>query len=425
MLQPVSVPSHLAAYSRPLHPIRQPQPRFGMLNRGMGHILKDVVLNTTKEAKSSGKGIGRFLSWTGAVTTLLTILFANGDATLALMREKANMFQNRDTPLVSVLPRLPETAEGEDGITRAKIAAMIEKYENKEVAWLTKPMLEDYIKAGLVEALLTPNEYTKTIVPGLGGWQARLIDGSEIVVNIGLNDAEQFYHQYNIPTTVTLSGFTLSWLEATLLAGALGIPVAGMLQSLTESLGRRRKKPKPEPLPPLENRQREASYVTGIFLVAKKLGVTDDLLTEGEVSRRAERLQPAANETSLTRSELKKRLTVLMSGEVAEAMLHGDDPSVESLGTRGMATRIADFMIRKLGLGKTIGGPDIPAKLDDETERKLQGEVHEILAESVSEAKTVLASYPPEKLTALRDAFVANPDLKDDEALDIVNGRKS
>ncbi len=143
---------------------------------------------------------------------------------------------------------------------------------------------------------------------------------------------------------------------------------------------------------------------------------------------------PEKDTYSRRKGWLVDRIKIAIGGYVAEEIVYGETTT----GTKNdieQATEIARKMVCEWGMSDAFGpvafgqedepiflGKEIARHKDysEETARKIDAEVHRILGECLSEARSILKVHR-EKLTLLAETLVARETLDDREVRELLN----
>ncbi len=158
-----------------------------------------------------------------------------------------------------------------------------------------------------------------------------------------------------------------------------------------------------------QERRRVAYHEMGHALVAASLPGADPVLKVSIIPRGVGALgytiqHPTEDRFLLAASELRKRITVLMGGRAAEALLFAGDVSTGAADDLQRATDIATEMVTLYGMEESVGqrtykpapqrflsGQMLDKPLASETtQREIDLSVRDIVAKSFDEAKTIL-----------------------------------
>jgi len=182
-----------------------------------------------------------------------------------------------------------------------------------------------------------------------------------------------------------------------------------------------------------EDRRLTAFHEAGHAVVALHMPASDPIhkatiVPRGQALGMVVRL-PVKDSPALRRSKLEADMAVAMGGRAAEELVFGpDDVSTGAAGDIQMATRIARKMVTEWGMSAHLGmvafagmhaDPYTAEGMrSDETSRRIDAEVRELIADAHAKAAAVLKTHPAQ-LEAVALALLEHESLSGNEIAEI------
>lgn len=384
----------------------RPSVRFGLDPATIGNII--AALPGTQPAETNQpprrnsrvkkNGFLQRVKWNTFLVLPMTVLCAN------LQPLATNLLHHQTKqPLESVLPK---TAPTDSTIPPLELLKILKSNS----AMLSPNTLLEAAKLGLVKEvwLLKSSDTEGTAI---------LLDGTKVKTALDNATKDKLAYPYNVEIrAIPYQYLQIGWIPAGF-AALIGTQVLLELLSMGSQLVTRRRID--DPLSD-DDKNRIFTNDAGRLIVSLKLNVTDEPITPGDVEalQQVSWLDPQRHPTVL--EELKKRLKVLLAGQLAEERLCNQGVSISALSSLEDASRIADLVYRKLP--SALHPQYIPAEFSEAQKTELLKQATAMVTTAYEDAKKLLDTIPNERLIMMRDALKELRQLKKSEAQALLDG---